>query len=185
MKWATECKEPVLSISTETNQKYGGLPLSPLLPNINFILKKINKLSVFSHYLLFDPFLSYNHRDRCGTRNFYCYWERELTSPSHGDSRRYSNVFFNLSFHQPCLLFIMKATVESFRAAGSCGYPASYKHGRLPAKAPRLHRVESWHPSPSWPPNVVAPQLCLVPLTTRRSEIALLCLPPEQPLPLP
>lgn len=90
---------------------------------------------VFWNYLIFSPFLSYNNYDRCRTTNFYCYWETELMSPSHGVSCWYLFFFFlNPSFQQPCLLFIAKATAESFKAAGSCGYSASYKHsGFLPS----------------------------------------------------
>lgn len=89
--------------------------------------------------------------------------------------------FFTASFQHSCLLFIMKATVESFRFACSCGYPASHKHGNFLPRFPLLNQVEAWHPSQLWPLNALMLQLCLFLLTTCSTERAFLLLHPEQP----
>lgn len=84
------------------------------------------------------------------------------------------------SFQHSRLLFRMKATVESFRFACSCGYPTSYKHGDFLPRFPLLNQVEAWHPSQLWPLRALMLQLCLVLLTTHCSEIAFLLLRPQQ-----
>lgn len=111
----------------------------------------------------------------------------EFMSPLHSVSLSlslwYSDFFFffTASFQHSCLLFIMKATVESFRFACSCGYPTSHKHGNFLPRFPLLNQVEAWHPSQLWPLNALMLQLCLLLLTTHSSERAFLLLHPEQP----
>lgn len=128
VKWTADCKETILSISTETNQNDGGLPLSPLLPSTNSILKKKKLIGVLELFDLWSfPVLQQLWQMQnqkflllLGARTHVSFtWCLPLVF----------KLFFNPSFQQPCLQFITKATVESFRAASSCGYPASHKHG--------------------------------------------------------
>lgn len=176
-----------LSTSTPCLLKAAKMALACSLPpvpsNINSIFeeKKIRRFGITPSLIIL--YLANN----CGRRNqhFYCYLETSRWNLCllYTASLSLSLVFrfFTASFQHSCLLFIMKATVESFRFACSCGYPASHKHGNFLPRFPLLNQVEAWHPSQLWPLNALMLQLCLFLLTTRSSERAFLLLRPEQP----
>lgn len=181
-----------LSASTECLLKAAKMALPALSPPTSSLyLKEINKQTKSGGLELLHlwSFSTLQTTVADGTSIFIVTWRRHsgiYVSFTQRLSLSLSLVFrffffFTASFQHSCLLFIMKATVESFRFACSCGYPTSHKHGNFLPRFPLLNQVEAWHPSQLWPLNALMLQLCLLLLTTHSSERAFLLLHPEQP----
>lgn len=176
-----DCK-PILSVPAETNQNDSSCPLPPLLSNTNFVFeKKAWCIGITGSLLVFYLVATGTDKEPAIFAAAVVIG-RLCGGISVSFTQCLSPVFKCLkdSFQHSRLLFRMKATVESFRFACSCGYPTSYKQGDFLPRFPLLNQVEAWHPSQLWPLRALMLQLCLVLLTTHCSEIAFLLLRPQQ-----